>query len=94
MTGGPGGEPVGSGLGGAQGGGQSSELGGGPSVGLIVGPKTVRKAMGRPKVKRMIAGESKRHVAKAQALLNNCEIAPVRGTGSQSCSQSEPGEPT
>jgi len=52
----------------------------------IVGPKTERKTMGRPKVKRMVAGESKRRIAKAQAILNNSEVAPVRGSGSQSCS--------
>jgi len=52
----------------------------------IVGPKTERKTMGRPKVKRMVAGESKRRIAKAQAILNNSEIVPVQGSGSQSCS--------
>jgi len=57
----------------------------GEDFGSIVAPKKERKAMGRPKVKRMVAGESRRHIAKAQAVLNNSEIAPVRGAGSQSC---------
>jgi len=55
----------------------------------IMGPKTECKTMGRPKVKRMVAGESKRWIAKAQAILNNSEIALVRGSGSQSCSYCE-----
>lgn len=58
---------------------------GGEDSGLVVGPKVERKARGRPKVKRMVAGESKRRVLKAQALLNNTEVAPAQGVGSQSC---------
>ena len=52
---------------------------------VLVTPKVERKIMGRPKVKRMVAGESKRHIAKVQAALNGTEVAPNQGAGSQSC---------
>jgi len=51
----------------------------------VVAPKAEGKAMGRPKVKSMIAGESKKNVFRAQAKLNGIEVAPSHGSGSQSC---------
>ncbi|RPB18419.1 hypothetical protein L211DRAFT_79652 [Terfezia boudieri ATCC MYA-4762] len=42
--------------------------------------------MGRPKLKRMVPGESRRRISKAQASLNNTEVAPAKGADSQSCS--------
>jgi len=41
--------------------------------------------MGQPKVKRMVAGESRKNVLRAQAKLNGTDIAPSHGNGSQSC---------
>jgi len=51
----------------------------------IVAPKAERKAMERPKVKSMIAIESRKNVFWAQAELNGKKVAPSHGSGSQSC---------
>jgi len=51
----------------------------------VVVPQAEREAMGRPKVKRMIAGELRKNVFRAQAKLNGTEAPPSHGSGSQSC---------
>ena len=47
----------------------------------VVAPRAECKAMGLPKIKRMVAGESRRRVAKVQVEFNGTEIAPNCGLG-------------